>query len=31
VIASGPSAYELTYAVDGCCQFLIDSALVKIV
>lgn len=31
VIASGPSADELTYAVDGCCQLLTDTALVKIV
>ena len=31
VIASGPSADELTYAVDGCCRLLIDTALVKIV
>jgi len=30
VVASGPSADELTFSVDGCCQFLIDTALVKI-
>jgi len=30
VIASGPSADELTFSVDGCCRFLIDNALVKI-
>ena len=30
VIASGPSADELTFSVDGCCQFLVDTALVKI-
>jgi hypothetical protein len=30
VIASGPSADELTFSVDGCCQFLIDTTLVKI-
>ena len=29
VIASGPSADELTFSADGCCQFLIDTALVK--
>jgi hypothetical protein len=31
VIASGPSADELTYAVDRCCRLLIDTALVKTV
>jgi hypothetical protein len=30
VIASGPSADELTFSADGYCQFLIDTALVKI-
>ena len=30
VIASGASADELIFSVDGCCQFLIDTALVKI-
>jgi hypothetical protein len=29
-IASGPSADELTFSTDGCRQFLIDTALVKI-